>query len=315
MTLKEKQEALQHRIDKLKMMQNDPSIEHQEIEELKQEIVNKKQEIYNNLSAYDRVYLARRPDRPHIKDYINQLFDDFIEMHGDRYYGDDQAIVGGIAYFENQPVTIIGHQKGRNLDDNMQCRFGMASPEGYRKAIRLMKQAEKFHRPIITFVDTPGAYPAKEAEENNVGEAIGQCLLYLSHIKTPVIVVVVGEGGSGGALALSVGDYIVMLENAVYSVLSPEGFASILWKDTKGERVAEACEVMKMTAHDLLDFHIIDEILPEALGGCHEDPLVSYKAIKVMLEKRLVELKKMSVKELIKKRYEKLTGIGQVMGK
>ena len=174
-----------------------------------------------------------------------------------------------------------------------------------------MKQAEKFHRPIITFVDTPGAYPAKEAEENNVGEAIGQCLLALSDIKTPVIAIVIGEGGSGGALALSVGDHLAMLENAVYSVLSPEGFASILWKDKSGERVAEACEVMKMTAYDLLDFHIIDEIIPEAQGGANQDPLVSYKAIKAMLEEQLSVLKKMAIKDLLRKRYEKLRVIGK----
>ena len=311
MTLKEKQDALKQSIDQLNMMQKDPTMQHQDIERLKQEIEKEKQEIYSHLSAYDRLYLARRQDRPHLKDYINQLFDDFIEMHGDRYFGDDQAIVGGIAYFENHPVTILGHQKGHNLDDNMQCRFGMASPEGYRKAIRLMKQAEKFHRPIIAFVDTPGAYPAKEAEENNVGEAIGQCLLALSDIKTPVIVIVIGEGGSGGALALSVGDHLAMMENAVYSVLSPEGFASILWKDKSGERVAEACEVMKMTAYDLLDFSIIDEIIPEAPGGAQEDPLVSYKAIKTMLETQLGLLKKKAVKDLIRKRYEKLRVIGK----
>lgn len=311
MTLKEKQDTLQKSIDQLNMMQNDPTMQHQDIEKLKREIEKEKQDIYSHLSAYDRLYLARRQDRPHLRDYINQLFDDFIEMHGDRYFGDDQAIVGGIAYFENQPVTIIGHQKGHNLDDNMQCRFGMASPEGYRKAICLMKQAEKFHRPIITFVDTPGAYPAKEAEENNVGEAIGQCLLALSDIKTPVIAIVIGEGGSGGALALSVGDHLAMLENAVYSVLSPEGFASILWKDKSGERVAEACEVMKMTAYDLLDFHIIDEIIPEAQGGANQDPLVSYKAIKAMLEEQLSVLKKMAIKDLLRKRYEKLRVIGK----
>ena len=222
MTLKEKEERIASLEEKLNKIKDDPELSHHlEIDTIQQTIDAYKKETYTNLTAYDHVLLARKKERPHIKDYINALFDDFYEMHGDRFFGDDQAIVGGIASFHHLPVTIIGHQKGRSLDENMKCKFGMGSPEGFRKGIRLMKQAEKFHRPIITFIDTPGAYPGIEAEENNVGEAIGQSLMYMSHVQVPVITIVTGEGGSGGALALSIGDHIAMLENAVYSVLSP----------------------------------------------------------------------------------------------
>ena len=202
-------------------------------QERKKEIesqIKKQEEYYQHLSPYDHVYLARKSTRPNIKDYINHLFDDFIELHGDRLAKDDGSIVGGIGLFNQQPVTIIGHLKGKTLEDNLKCNFGMSSPEGYRKAMRLMKQAEKFKRPIIAFVDTPGAYPGMEAEMHGIGEAIARNLLEMSLLKVPIITIVIGEGGSGGALALSVSDRLVMLENSVYSILSPEGFASILWK-------------------------------------------------------------------------------------
>lgn len=315
MSLKEKEIRIQELESKLDTIKNDPELaSHTVIADVEKKIQALKEETYHHLSAYDHVYLARKAERPHIKDYINHLFDDFIEMHGDRYFGDDQAVIGGIAYFNHLPVTIIGHQKGRNLDENMQCQFGMASPEGYRKGIRLMKQAEKFHRPIITFVDTPGAYPGIEAEQNNIGEAIGQSLMFMSQVQVPVIVFVVGEGGSGGALALSVGNYIGMLENAVYSVLSPEGFASILWKDVKGERVEEACEVMRLTAADLFDYGIVDEIIPESLGGITENPAYTYRAIRHAIEQQLDRMMRMSAHDLCAERYKKIRKIGEVHG-
>lgn len=315
MSLKEKEKKIKELEEKLQRIKNDPDlIDAVEGKRIEDTITRYKEHTYSSLSAYDRVYLARKSERPHIKEYIANLFDDFIEMHGDRFFKDDQAIVGGIGYFNHLPVTVIGHQKGRNLDDNMKCQFGMASPDGYRKAMRLIKQAEKFNRPIITFVDTPGAYPGIEAEENGIGEAIGQSLMLLSDVTVPVIVFVVGEGGSGGALAISIGDHIAMLENAVYSVLSPEGFASILWKDTKGERVGEACEVMKLTAKDLYEAHIIDEIIPEALGGVHKDPALTYRKIRQVITEQLDALVRVSKKDLLNRRYAKFRKIGDYRG-
>ena len=246
-----------------------------EIENLQKELMecsnNRKIEIekeikeleksYKHLSPYDHVYLARKKTRPNVKDYIHHLFDDFIEFHGDRLYKDDGSIVGGIGMLDKQPVTIIGHLKGRTLEDNLKCNFGMSSPEGYRKALRLMKQAEKFKRPIIAFVDTPGAYPGIEAEMHGIGEAIARNLKEMSTLKVPIITIVIGEGGSGGALALSVSDRLVMLENSIYSILSPEGFASILWKDSK--KAKEAAEVMRLTAEDLKQMGVVERVIFE----------------------------------------------------
>ena len=233
-------------------------------QERKKEIesqIKKQEKYYQHLSPYDHVYLARKSTRPNIKDYINHLFDDFIELHGDRLAKDDGSIIGGIGLFNQQPVTIIGHLKGKTLEDNLKCNFGMSSPEGYRKAMRLMKQAEKFKRPIIAFVDTPGAYPGMEAEMHGIGEAIARNLLEMSLLKVPIITIVIGEGGSGGALALSVSDRLVMLENSVYSILSPEGFASILWKDSK--KAKEAAEVMRLTAEDLKQMGVVERVIFE----------------------------------------------------
>ena len=213
------------------------------------------------LTAEDRVFLARHPERPHIDEIVDALFTDFFEQCGDRQCREDRAILGGIARFHGMPVTVIGHRKGSTLEENMACNFGMPGPEGYRKALRLMKQAEKFDRPIITFIDTPGAYPGKDAEERGQGEAIARNLMEMSGLTVPVIAVVTGEGSSGGALALGVANHILMLENAVYSVLSPEGFASILWKDAS--RSGEACEMMKLTAQDLYSDGIVEQVIPE----------------------------------------------------
>ena len=297
-----------------------------EIENLQKELVdcsnNRKTEIekeikeleksYKHLSPYDHVYLARKKTRPNVKDYIHHLFDDFIELHGDRLYKDDGSIVGGIGMLEKQPVTIIGHLKGRTLEDNLKCNFGMSSPEGYRKALRLMKQAEKFKRPIIAFVDTPGAYPGMEAEMHGIGEAIARNLKKMATLKVPVITIVIGEGGSGGALALSVADRLVMLENSVYSILSPEGFASILWKDQEGKRVQEAASLMKLTAQDLYEAHIIDQIIHEDLKGATVESYEVYRQIKEYLKENIKELQRLSTNQLINKRYEKYRKIGQV---
>lgn len=221
------------------------------------------------ITAWDKVMLSRQPERPKALDYINALFDNFIELHGDRRYGDDKAIIGGIATLNGKTVTVIGEQKGKNIKENMERNFGMPNPEGYRKALRLMKQAEKFNRPIITFIDTPGAYPGIGAEERGQGEAIATNIMEMSRLKVPVICIVIGEASSGGALAIGVGDKTIMLENAVYSILSPEGFASILYKDSS--KAKEAAENMKITAKDLKELKIIDEIIKEPENGAQND--------------------------------------------
>ncbi|MBQ7446345.1 MAG: acetyl-CoA carboxylase carboxyltransferase subunit alpha [Eubacterium sp.] len=255
------------------------------------------------LTPYERLEIARDIKRPKVTDYIDALFDDFIELSGDRLGKEDASILGGIAFFEGMPVTVIGHRKGANLEENIKYNFGMPGPEGYRKALRLMKQAEKFKRPVITFVDTPGAYPGKEAEENGQSIAIAENLAEMSALKVPIITIVTGEGNSGGALAISVADEIWMLENAVYSVLSPEGFASILWKDAK--RSKEACEVMKMTAEELYAGGLCDQVIPEAEGGIQEDFSEGCMKIRKALRASLPVLIKTDTKTLLEKRYQK----------
>ena len=255
------------------------------------------------LTAEDRVFLARHPERPHIDEIVNALFTDFFEQRGDRQCKEDPAILGGIARFHGLPVTVIGHRKGATLEENLACNFGMPGPEGYRKALRLMKQAEKFNRPIITFVNTSGAYPGMEAEENGQGEAIARNLYEMSGIKVPILCLMIGEGGSGGALALSVGNEVWMMENATYSILSPEGFASILWKD--GKRAKEAAEVMKITAHDLKELDVVDDIIPE-FGGADEDALSSIgNYMKGNMKKFLEKESKLTKDQLLKERYKR----------
>ena len=278
--------------------------------QLAHEIKELQEEMYQDLSAWDRVYLARHPRRPKAQDYLKWLFHTFYELHGDRCYGDDRAIIGGIAMFEQTPVTVIAQAKGRDLQENMKRNFGMPNPEGYRKALRLAKEAEKFHRPIITFVDTSGAYPGKGAEERGQAEAIAQCLYTFSDLQTPIICIVLSEGGSGGALALSVGDRLVMLENAVYSILSPEGFASILWKD--GSRAKEAAEVMKLTAHDLMDKGILDAVIEEPLGGAQNDIEAVCERLRAYIHASLEELQKAKMPALLAQRYEKYRNIGVI---
>lgn len=257
----------------------------------------------DNLTPADKVYLARHKNRPKVDDYINALFDDFFVQRGDALGKEDKSILGGIATFHGQPVTVLGHRKGRNIPENLEYNFGMPEPQGYRKAMRMMKQAEKFGRPVITFIDTPGAYPGLEAEENGQANAIAKNLAEMSSLKIPVIAIVTGEGSSGGALAIGVANSVYMLEHAVYSVLSPEGFASILWKDSG--RSAEACDLMKLTAQDLKRFHVIDGIIPEPLGGVHHNPQKVYREIDNMLTEELNKYKKMSPNELAKNRYDK----------
>lgn len=259
------------------------------------------------LSAEHRVYLARHPRRPKTSQFISALFTDFFEQRGDRRCREDASIVCGIALLDGRPVTVIGHRKGSTIEENMACNFGMPGPEGYRKALRVMQQAEKFGRPIITFIDTPGAYPGMEAEERGQGEAIAANLAAMSRLRVPVIAVITGEGNSGGALALGVADSMLMLENAYYAVLSPEGFASILWKDPA--RRAEACEVMKLTAGDLREFGIVDEVIPEPVGGAQRDPQALYAKLKAAILARLQELDQLDTDELLARRYAKYRGI------
>lgn len=256
-----------------------------------------------NLSAEQKVLVARHPRRPKIDQYIGALFTDFFAQRGDRQCREDPSILGGIALFHGRPVTVIGHRKGSTIEENMAYNFGMPGPEGYRKALRIMRQAEKFGRPVITFLDTPGAFPGVVAEERGQGEAIARNLAEMSMLRVPVITVITGEGNSGGALALGVADRMLMLENAYYAVLSPEGFASILWKDPS--RRGEACDVMKLTAQDLMDLRVIDEIIPEPLGGAQRDTGALYAALDAALCRALESLDAMSADELTAARYEK----------
>lgn len=262
-----------------------------------------------DLCASDKVSLARNQKRPRIKDYIDALFQDFFEMRGDRLGGEDCSILGGIALYKGRPVTVIGHRKGKNLSENMTFRFGMPGPEGYRKALRLMKQAQKFGRPVITMIDTPGAYPGIEAEANGQSVAIARCLAEMSTLTVPVVAIVTGEGGSGGALALGVANRVLMLEHSVYSVLSPEGFAAILWKDAS--RSPEACDMMKLTAQDLLHLGVIDGIIPEPPGGAHRDPRAVFASVDAALSRHLIELSGFSGGELASQRYQKFRAIGR----
>ena len=257
----------------------------------------------------EKVRLARRPERPGTADFIAALFTDFFEQRGDRLCREDGSILGGIARFHGRPVTVLGHRKGKNLEENLRCNFGMPSPEGYRKAQRLMRQAEKFARPIITFVDTPGAYPGKEAEERGQGEAIAQCLALMSALEVPVISVITGEGNSGGALALAAANRVLMLEHAVYSVLSPEGFASILWKDAS--RSGEACAVMKLTAQDLRRGGIVQGVLREPEGGAHTGWEQVFRTVDAALRKELAALSKLKGPALVQQRYEMFRAMGQ----
>ncbi|MBM7697788.1 acetyl-CoA carboxylase carboxyl transferase subunit alpha [Kurthia huakuii] len=300
---------LRAKIDELKNLTTNESLDFsEEIEQLEQRFSVLEKNIYTNLKPWDRVQVARMADRPTTLEYVEFIFDDFIELHGDRQFGDDAAIVSGIASLNGVPVTIIGHQRGRDTKENVRRNFGMPHPEGYRKALRLMKQAEKFNRPVICFIDTKGAYPGSQAEMRGQSEAIARNLVEMAGLTVPVISVVIGEGGSGGALALGVANRLHMLTNSTFSVISPEGAASILWRD--GAKAQQAAEAMRITAPDLKDMYVIDEIIPEVLGGAQKDPEQQAEFVKETLEKSLTELLALSKDELIEDRYKKYREIG-----
>jgi acetyl-CoA carboxylase carboxyl transferase subunit alpha len=269
----------------------------------------KLKEVYASLTPWQMVQVARHPERPLIRDFIQGLCSEFIELHGDRHFGDDQGMIGGLATLGGVRVMVIGHQKGRTLEEKIKCNFGQACPEGYRKALRLMKLAEKFRVPVISFIDTPGAFPGKDAEERGQAEAIARNMLEMSVLKTPIVAIVTGEGGSGGAIGIGVGDVILMMSNAVYSVISPEGCASILWRD--GSKAPEAANALKITAKSLLELKIADEIIPEPVGGAHRDYAATMAAMKKVLLKHLKHLQGISSKKLLKRRFDKYAAMGR----
>ncbi|MBL0848187.1 MULTISPECIES: acetyl-CoA carboxylase carboxyltransferase subunit alpha [Mammaliicoccus] len=279
-----------------------------EIEILEATLSKETEQIYKNLKPWDRVQVARLQERPTTLDYIPYIFDDFIELHGDRTFRDDPALIGGLAYFNGLPVTVIGHQRGKDTKDNIYRNFGMAHPEGYRKALRLMKQAEKFNRPIITFIDTKGAYPGKAAEERGQSESIAKNLIEMASLTVPVISIVIGEGGSGGALGLGVTNRLLMLENSTYSVISPEGAAALLWKDSSLAQMA--AETMKITAPDLFELGVVDEVVKEPFGGAHKHLENQATLIKTSITKHMSELKTLSPESLVEDRFKKYRNIG-----
>lgn len=279
-----------------------------QIEQLETEREKKLTAIFSKLKPAQIVQLARHPKRPHAIDYIENLFTEFDELHGDRHFADDPAIICGTARFNDQPVVVLGQERGRNTKEKVYRNFAMPRPEGYRKALRIMEMAEKFKLPIITFIDTPGAYPGIDAEERNQSEAIAKNLLVMSTLKTPIICTVIGEGGSGGALALGVGDHIMMLQYSMYSVISPEGCASILWRSA--EKSGDAAAALKLTAQDALDNHLIDEIIPEPKGGAHTDYSAIYQTVTNSLTKNLENFQAIDVDTLLKQRYEKILKYG-----
>lgn len=297
------------KIDSLKESQEKNDVDLQEeIDLLETSLQRETEKIYTNLKPWDRVQIARLQERPTSLDYIPYIFDSFIELHGDRNFRDDPAMIGGIGYLDGQPVTVIGQQRGKDTKDNIYRNFGMAHPEGYRKALRLMKQAEKFNRPVFTFIDTKGAYPGKAAEERGQSESIAKNLIEMSSLSVPIIALVIGEGGSGGALGIGVSNRILMLENSTYSVISPEGAAALLWKDSSLAKVA--AETMKITAHDLENLEIVDEVISEPLGGAHKDIEAQAKSIKQAFIKHLSDLKSLSENDVVEQRYQKFRNIG-----
>jgi len=298
---------LENRIATLQAEENVPKAR-DEIAKLEERLARLRQRTYASLTAWQRTQLARHPKRPHTRDFIKLLFDDFVELHGDRLYGDDAAVVGGLARFEEQAVVVIGHQKGRDTREKIARNFGMPHPEGYRKALRLMHLAQKFAKPVITFIDTPGAYPGLGAEERGQAEAIARNLREMAALRTPILSVVTGEGGSGGALAIGMGNRVLMLEYAIYSVISPEGCAAILWGDAG--KAPEAAESMRITAPDLLRLGVIDAIVPEPVGGAHRDWEGAAEHLREALRERLRELSGRSGEDLVAARYEKFRRIG-----
>ena len=301
---------LEAKIEELRFVQDDSAVDiSEEIERLESKGAQLTKEIYAKLSPWQISQVARHPQRPYTLDYLSLIFTDFEELHGDRAFADDHAIVGGLARFNGQPVMVIGHQKGRDTKEKIYRNFGMPRPEGYRKALRLMKLAEKFGIPVMTFVDTPGAYPGIDAEERGQSEAIGRNLYVMAELKVPIIVTIIGEGGSGGALAIAVGDTVQMLQYSTYSVISPEGCASILWKSA--EKAPEAAETMGITAHRLKTLGLIDKIVSEPLGGAHRDHAAMANSLKKALQDALKQLSGQSTSELLATRYERLMSYGR----
>ncbi|MDT7923296.1 MAG: acetyl-CoA carboxylase carboxyltransferase subunit alpha [Chlorobiota bacterium] len=280
----------------------------EEIRELEQKLEELRQQVYSSLTRWQRVQIARHPERPYTLDYVRHVFTDFVELHGDRCYGDDPAIVGGLARFEGIPVVVVGHQKGRDTKENLRRNFGMPNPEGYRKALRLFRLAEKFRKPVITFLDTPGAYPGIGAEERGQAEAIARNLFEMARLQTPIVVVIIGEGGSGGALGIGVGDRILMLQYAWYSVIAPESCSSILWRSWDFKE--QAAEELELCAEDLLRLGVIDRIVPEPLGGAHRNPQQMYQILREVLRQELLPLLERPVEELVRQRQEKFFRMG-----
>jgi acetyl-CoA carboxylase carboxyl transferase subunit alpha len=299
---------IEERIEKLAGTGSSRASVQEEIRKLKAKLAQVETELYANLTPWQRTQIARHAQRPSVLDYISAFCRDFIELHGDRAFADDRAIVGGFARFNDRSVMVIGHQKGKTLKERMQRNFGMPNPEGYRKALRLMKLAEKFRRPILTFIDTPGAYPGIGAEERGQAEAIARNLFAMSRLAVPIISVVTGEGGSGGALALGVADRVLMLEHAIYSVISPEGCAAILWDDPA--KVPDAAAALKMTANDLLSLGVIDEVIHEPVGGAHRDPQLTAERVVKTLATHLAQLEELSPEELVNRRQQKYRQMG-----
>lgn len=300
---------IRKKIDSLKESQEKNDVDLQEeIDMLEASLERETKKVYTNLKPWDRVQIARLPERPTSLDYIPMIFDSFIELHGDRNFRDDPAMIGGIGYLNGKAVTVVGQQRGKDTKDNIYRNFGMAHPEGNRKALRLMKQAEKFNRPIFTFIDTKGAYPGKAAEERGQSESIATNLIEMASLKVPVIAVVIGEGGSGGALGIGIANRVLMLENSTYSVISPEGAAALLWKDSNLAKIA--AETMKITAHDLHELNVIDDVINEPLGGAHKEMEVQAQSIKDAFVSHLNELEQLDKEQLAEDRFNKFRNIG-----
>jgi acetyl-CoA carboxylase carboxyl transferase subunit alpha len=301
---------LESKIDELRYVQSESAVDiSQEIEQLSKKSQQLTKDIYSNLSAWQITKIARHPERPYTLDYVNELFTDFVEMHGDRHFADDLSIVGGLARFNGLSCMVLGHQKGRDTKERAARNFGMTRPEGYRKALRLMKTAEKFKIPVFTFVDTPGAYPGIDAEERGQSEAIGRNIFEMAQLEVPIITTIIGEGGSGGALAISVADQVLMLQYSVYSVISPEGCASILWKTA--ERIEDAAEALGVTAHRLKALGLIDKIVNEPVGGAHRDSKLMASQLKRGLNDAWRQVADLKTKELLERRYERLQSYGR----
>jgi len=301
-------ERLEKDVEELRQLAGDETAD-AELERIRQQVAELRREFYSHLGPWQRAQIARHQQRPYTLDYIGMLFSDFVELHGDRAYGDDKAIVAGLAKFRGRPVAIVGHQKGRDTKQRLLRNFGQPKPEGYRKALRVMQLAAKFHRPIITFIDTQGAYPGIDAEERGQAEAIARNLREMARLPVPIIVTVTGEGGSGGALAIAVGDRVNILENSFYSVISPEGCAAIMWRDAAKAETAAAA--LKITARDLKELGIVDEIVSEPEGGAHVEPETASQLLGEALERQLVMLSNQPIRELMDARYEKFRKMGQ----